>query len=242
MPVEHGEEDTWWVPMRAELIDQLADYLIARTPPHPVRVAIDGVDAAGKTTLADELARPIEARGRPVIRASIDGFHRPRADRYQRGPDSAEGYYEDSFDHAALTDALLRPLGPDGDRRYRTRAFDLHADAPLEEPVRLAPSNAILLFDGVFLLRPELYDLWDVRIFVVADFAVTMQRALRRDRALFGDTAAVRTRYERRYVPGQRLYLAAVRPRERADIVIDNNDPTHPRVYWRGGSAPWPVA
>jgi uridine kinase len=41
--------------------------------PHPTRVAIDGVDAAGKTTLDDELAEVLRERGRGVIRASIDG-------------------------------------------------------------------------------------------------------------------------------------------------------------------------
>ena len=41
--------------------------------PHPTRVAINGVDAAGKTTLADALVAPLEELGRPVIRASVDG-------------------------------------------------------------------------------------------------------------------------------------------------------------------------
>jgi hypothetical protein len=34
---------------------------------HPVRVAVDGVDAAGKTSLADELVGPLAARGRTVL-------------------------------------------------------------------------------------------------------------------------------------------------------------------------------
>src|SRR5438270_14025869 len=94
------------------MLDQLAQQIVSLHPPHPLRVAIDGIDAAGKTTLADELVSPIEAQGRPVIRASLDGFHRPRAERYQQGADSPQGYYEDSFDYAALRDALLLPLGP----------------------------------------------------------------------------------------------------------------------------------
>jgi uridine kinase len=218
---------------RTEPLDHLADHLTALVLSHPVRVAIDGVDAVGKTTLADRLAPMIAVRGRPVIRASIDGFHRPRAERYRRGADSPEGYYDDSFDYPALREALLFPLGLDGDRHYRTRAFDFHSDAPIAEPPRLAPPNAILLFDGVFLLRPELDDLWDVRIFVEAAFTVTLERALRRDLTLFGDTETTRLRYERRYIPGQRLYLERVRPRERAQIVVDNNDPQRPVVFIR---------
>ena len=34
----------------------------------------------------------------------------------------------------------------------------------------------------------------------------------------------------RRYVEGQRLYLAACDPAARATLVIDNTDPAHPRV------------
>jgi uridine kinase len=215
---------------REEVLDQLADRIVAIQRTHLVRVALDGIDAAGKTTLADELAQRIEQRGRPVVRASIDGFHRPRAERYRRGADSPEGYYEDSFDYAALREALLLPLGPDGSRRYRRAAFDFRVDAPVAAAEEYAPVNAVLLFDGVFLLRPELNDLWDYRIFVDVDFAVALRRALVRDQTLFGAAEAVRERYERRYIPGQRLYLRTVRPRERADVVVENDDPACPRL------------
>lgn len=73
-----------------------------------LRVAIDGPDAAGKTTLADELAA---ALGHPALRVSIDDFHRPRQERYARGPLSPEGYVHDCFDFAALRRAVLAPAG-----------------------------------------------------------------------------------------------------------------------------------
>src|SRR5437763_3560056 len=96
---------------RAAVVAELVETIAAVCRPHPVRVAIDGPDAAGKTTLADELAAGLRGRGREAIRASIDGFHRPRAARYRRGPDSPEGYYEDSFDYAAPRGAA-RPARP----------------------------------------------------------------------------------------------------------------------------------
>jgi uridine kinase len=101
---------------RDRLLDQLARRIVSLEHRHPIRVAIDGIDAAGKTTLADELVAPIGRGGRPVIRASIDGFHRPRAERYRQGASSPAGYYEDSFDYPALRDVLLSPLGPAGSR------------------------------------------------------------------------------------------------------------------------------
>ncbi len=215
---------------RQPVLDQLADHIVALTLPHPTRIAIDGVDAAGKTTLANELVEPIEARGRQVLRASIDGFHRPRTERYQRGADSPAGYYLDSFDHAAIRAELIEPLGPQGNRVYRRAVFDFRADAPLDAPVSHAVADAILLFDGVFLLRPELNDGWDYRIFVHADFDVAVARAVPRDQAHGGAADALAARYWQRYVPGQRIYLQTVRPQELADVVVENNDPANPRL------------
>ncbi|HKV57656.1 MAG TPA: hypothetical protein VJO32_05220 [Ktedonobacteraceae bacterium] len=60
---------------REIVLSQLADAIVSLQRSHPLRVAIDGIDASGKTTLADQLMPVIEQRGRPVIRASIDGFH-----------------------------------------------------------------------------------------------------------------------------------------------------------------------
>jgi uridine kinase len=93
---------------RAELIERLADAIDAAGAR---RVAIDGPDAAGKTTLADELAHALRARGREVTRVSADDFLRPCEERYRRGELSPEGYYEDSFDYDALRVALAHSAG-----------------------------------------------------------------------------------------------------------------------------------
>jgi uridine kinase len=215
-------------PERTRCLQALAGLILAIDRPHPVRVAVDGPDAAGKTTLADELAPLVQASGRPIIRASIDGFHRPRAERVARGIESPEGYFHDSFDYPALTAALLNPLGPDGDRQFRRRVFDFRLDAPVNAPVETAAADAVLIFDGVFLLRPELAGLWDFSVLVAVSFEETQRRAAARDLALFGDEGAVRRRYAARYVPGQRLYFAQAQPQEQANVIVDNEDPNDP--------------
>lgn len=196
-------------PQRRKLLRNLAQRLVALERAHPLRVATDGIDAAGKTTLADELALRVQALGRPFVRSSLDGFHSPRAHRYRRGPLSPRGYYEDSFDYDALGAALLRPLGPGGNRRYRAAVFDHRTDRPVGAPWLTAPAGSLLLFDGVFLLRPELLPYWDASIFVHVTFAEVLRRALRRDRELFGGEVVVEERYRRRYFPAQRRYLTA---------------------------------
>ena len=220
------------VPMsRGALIERLVEVIQAVERPHPIRVAIDGPDAAGKTTLADELAAELRYLDRVVIRASIDGFHRPRAERYRQGEDSPEGYYEDSFDYESLHRVLFDPLGPDGSREYLVAVFDFRTDAARSTAVRVAADDAILLFDGVFLLRAELFASWDLRIFVSVAPHETLLRALNRDAALFGSREEVERRYSKRYIPGQELYLAAARPLEKADLVVENSDFLKPILH-----------
>ena len=213
-----------------QLLEELASRIVQIQLSHPIRVAIDGPDAAGKTTLAQELVVPLQAHGRPVIRASIDGFHNPAHIRHKRGVTSPEGYYYDSFNYQSLAESLLAPLGPSGSRHYCSAVFDYHTDSEVQTPIRVAEVNAVLLFDGVFLLRSELIEYWDFTIFVDAAFETILARAEQRDAVSFGGIEEARKRYEQRYIPGQKFYFNEVRPKERAHVIVDNNDPGNPVV------------
>ena len=60
-----------------EVLQAIADALLGVRQTHPLRVGVDGRSAAGKTTFAVAQAAYIRQRGREVLRASIDDFHRP---------------------------------------------------------------------------------------------------------------------------------------------------------------------
>jgi uridine kinase len=218
---------------RAELLGYLADAVESVTLAHPTRVAVDGPPAAGKTTLADELADVLRAQGRAVIRASIESFLLPRSQRYRRGEYSAVGCYHDSQDHDALHRVLLDPLGPGGDRRFQPAVYDKPNDRAVSPPVVMAPADAVLLFEGVFLLRPELIDGWDLRIFVSVAFEETLRRARTRDPDLYGSVRAVEGRFNTRYRPSQQRYSDLVRPTDHADIIVYNDEPRRPA--WEAG-------
>jgi uridine kinase len=213
---------------RGELLDRLAGAIESVTTSHPLRVAVDGPPAAGKTTLADELALLLRSRGREVIRTSTESFQLPRAQRYRRGEFSPEANYYDSFDYDTLGRVLLDPLGPDGDRRYQHAVYDLDTDAVLSPPTTTASADAVLLLDGVFLLRPELIGRWDLSIFVSAAFEQILDRARIRDLARLGSTAEVERRFRTRYIPAQQLYFATARPADHADIIVHNDEPRRP--------------
>jgi uridine kinase len=108
--------------------------------------------------------------------------------------------------------------------------FDYRNDAAAGPPACLAPPEAVLLFDGVFLLRLQLRGCWDVGIFLAVNPDEVLRRALVRDGQLMGGPDGVRERYRGRYLPAQDLYRADAAPEASADVVIDNTDPARPHV------------
>jgi len=195
----------------------------------PVLVAVDGVDGSGKTVLAAELVAVLRAAGRTVVAASVDGFHRPRDQRYRLGRSSPEGFWADSYDYDALRTELLDPFAPAGSRRFRRAVRDVASDTALDLAHEVAPDDAVLVVDGIFLQRAELDAWWDLTVFLQVGFDETFRRMAVRDGcpADPGDVA------NRRYVEGQRLYLAERDPAARADVLVDNADVARP-VLLRG--------
>jgi uridine kinase len=202
---------------RPAVLDAVAAVVAAR---RAIRVGVDGVDGVGKTTFADDLAARIGGTGRPVVRAGVDGFHCPRAVRYRRGRRDPDGFYLDSYDYGRMRELLLDPFGPGGDRRYRPRAHDLLTDEPVDEPVRVAAPDAVLVVDGIFLQRPELARCFDLVVWLDAPFQVTFARMGARD----GSPSEPTHPLNRRYLGGQRRYLRECSPRDRAGVVVDVTD------------------
>ena len=97
----------------------------------------------------------------------------------------------------------------------------------LSPPVMTAAADAVLVFDGVFLMRPELIDRWDLRIFVSTALDKTVKRAVIRERQV-SSRAEVERRWRERYIPSQKFYFATVRPTNHVDIIVHNDEPRQP--------------
>jgi uridine kinase len=217
---------------RTDLLERVAVEIQAITN---VRlVAVDGVDGAGKTVFADELAAALARRGAPVIRASVDSFHNPQEVRYRLGRDSPEGFFRDSYDYQRLTALLLIPLGRSGDGRFRRAVYDIDAELPVDVPEEQAEPGAIVVLDGIFMHRPVLRHHWDYSVFLRVGFEVSIPRCARRTAGISPDPDALSNL---RYVEGQRIYFRECDPMAHASIVIDNEDPSAPFVVGQPGAS-----
>ena len=198
-------------------------WAVVPAPGRPVLVAVDGPDGAGKTTFADALVAA--APGRTVVRASLDDFHLPRAQRHAAGR-TGETVWERSFDYGAVRRELLDPWRRGPGAAYRRRWHDVETDAHLDETPATVPDQGVLVVDGVFAQRPELAQLWDLVVYVDAPKAVRLTRMAVRD----GVPDHPDHPDQRRYLDAQQIYLERCCPEERADIVIDNKVPQAPLV------------
>ncbi len=204
----------------------LRDDVRRRHPSGRVLIAVDGMDGAGKTVFADNLAIVLAEDGSAVYRASLDDFHRPRAARYRRGRTSPEGHYLDSYDYATFRRVLADPFRGGGETGvgFQLRAFDLDRDVPREAEWESAPRDAYLIVDGLFALRPGLRELWDTSVWLEVPVGVATARMAARD----GTDPDPGAPSNRRYRDGFALYLADHDPRGAAAVIVDNTDPAAP--------------
>lgn len=219
--------------MGKNVLNEVVAVIAAMKCSHPVRVGIDGSSASGKTHFADKLVAPLEAMGRHVIRASIDGFHHSPENRYRRGENSVEGYVEDSFDKQAAIDQVLAPLGPSGNLEYKSSLYDFVSESETKASFARAYPDSILIFDGVMLFCDQLGEMFDYRIFVEVDEATILKRALVRDLDRLGGVDRLEGKYLNRYLPGQKLYRDRHQPIKRSHLIINNNDYEAPVVIQR---------
>jgi uridine kinase len=200
-------------------IPSIAERILTLERAHPTRVGIDGFCGAGKTTLANQLADELRARGRTVIRACGDDFQNPPNVRWRLGDRSPEGFFRDAIDFEALRSEILEPLGPAGSLKYRTSIYDVHASRPNVSPQSQAQGTEVLLIDGLFLHTPTLAGCFELTIFVDAAYETCIARARVRRQERRRSADEIEALYRERYVPGFQLYVAEAQPQKQAALI-----------------------
>lgn len=225
---------TWQQPLpaagsavRSALVTEIAERVLACGDGR-LRVGIDGLTAAGKTSFGHELAQRISAWGRPVLRATLDDFKRPWRDRHRYDRESGAGYYRNAYDYDAVARLLLRPVAPEGSGACVLCSIDPLTQRDHREVVNQAAADAVLIVDGVFAFRPEINDYWDYRIWLDVDEQTTVHRGTHRDQTWAG--AEAEAIHRERYLVAMQLYLAEVSPLRLVDVIIDNTVFDRPRI------------
>ena len=232
----HWSKSTWRQPppkttsrQRTLVLEAIVDRLL-KPVTRRLRVAVDGRTAAGKSTVADEIASRIADRGRVALRASLDDFKQPWRDAHLYDRVSGAGYYRNAFDLETTQRLLLAPAAPNGSGRVSLGSIDPLTQIDLSDDFVEMPADAVLVVDGVFAFRPELNPYWDVRVWIDVDDEVALERGIARDREMEGSADAAERLHRERYQAAEEIYIADVKPASIADIVIDNTDFGSPQI------------
>lgn len=231
----HLSVSTWQQPIppdasaqRHAVIQYVAERILA-CGDRRLRVGIDGLTAAGKTSFGHELAKLISHTGRPVLRACLDDFKKPWRDRHLYDRESGEGYYRNAFDYAAVRTLVLEPAGANGSGICALCSIDPLTQVDHSAVITPADPDAVLIVDGVFAFRPEINDYWDFRIWLDVDPEMSVRRGTMRDQNTWAGSDAEAIHRDR-YLPAERIYLHEVDPTRLVDIVIDNSTFDQPKI------------
>jgi uridine kinase len=189
-------------------------------------IAVDGIDGSGKSTFARNLRDALAGEGCSAAIVSVDDFRRPTQWDALAIPE-VDAYYDSYYD-LELAERCLRAFLA-GEARVAIPRYDSVSER-IEGTRQLAFERAqVAIVEGVFPLRlPSVAA--GLLVFLDTSVEEARRRIIARDRHKGRSRVETERRIDRRYFPAQQRYHAALSPRDRADVVIDNERPATRRV------------
>ena len=186
-------------------------------------VAITGAPGCGKSTLASELARRLNAQGRKSIVVPMDGFHLDNSILEARGLRPRKGAPE-TFDAPGFL-RLVRALKT-GDEVFAP-SFDRTRDLAIAGSVAVPAAARVVIVEGNYLMFDEapwaeLAGLWDLAVRVNVPMSELRARLIHRWLSLNYSSAVATRRAEGNDIPNAQRVIDHALP---CDIDL-NGEPT----------------
>ena len=182
----------------------------------PLRVAVDGADAAGPLALAGALVDPLRVRGHDAVVIDTRTFWRDASLRLEFGREDLEsftGWLDDAALRREVLDAVRAPGGPTGAATLLPALRDPVTNRSVRAVRReVSPTTVVLVAGALLLGRGLPFDL-------TVHLALTPGALARRTEGPWQWT-----------LPAFERYQAQARPVEGADVVIRMDDPRHPAI------------
>ena len=183
-------------------------------------VAIAGPPGAGKSTLADNVAKALKARGESAEVLPMDGFHMDNAVLIEKGLLKRKGVPE-SFDVRAFLDIVKAVRA--ADQEVLVPVFDRSRELAIASARVVSADHRFIVVEGNYLLFSqgkwaELEGLFDYSIMLAPPMEVLEERLWARWRGYKLDEDAAHAKVYGNDLPNGRLILEN---RRAADVTID---------------------
>ena len=166
-------------------------------------IAIDGCCASGKTTLANRLA---EEFGAQVI--SMDDFFLPPDMRTHNRLSQPGG----NVHYERFVEEVVIPL--QNNKQFYYRVFNCKAGS-YTDTKSITPNKAVII-EGAYSLHPEIYDVFDLKIFLDAPLETRLKRIRERN----GEEAL--EAFKTKWIPFENHYFEAFDIKNKCDLIIEN--------------------
>ena len=175
----------------------------------PFVVGINGIDCSGKTTFAKAMSKYFSYYKIVNNHLDIDTFNNPviESETYQ-------AYVSDSWDEEDLN------------KYYKLIINYSDAIRAVSESKKIYP---IVILEGIFIYKPQLADLFDLKIYLDINISLGRKRFAKR-RSLKQDKRPFEI-YDEIWMLSHIRYESEVHPKQLGDLVIDYNDESKPVLH-----------
>ena len=175
----------------------------------PFVVGINGIDCSGKTTFAKAMSKYFSYYKIVNNHLDIDNFNNPAIE--------SETY------KAFVTGSW----GEEDLNKYYKLIIN-YSDA-IRSVSESKNKFSIVILEGIFIYKPQLVDLFDLKIYLDIDISLgrkrfAKRRSLERDKRPFDI-------YDKIWILSHNKYDSEVHPKQISDLVIDYNNESKPILY-----------
>ncbi|MET3853319.1 nucleoside triphosphate hydrolase [Rhizobium sp. OAE497] len=183
-------------------------------------IAIAGPPGAGKSTMADNLANGLKARGETAAVLPMDGFHMDNAVLIERGLLARKGIPE-TFDVRGFLD-IVRAVRP-ADQEVLVPVFDRSRELAIASARPISPHDRFIIIEGNYLLFTqgkwaELDGIFDFTIMLAPPIEVLEERLWERWRGYKLSEEEASAKVYGNDLPNGRLILENRRP---SDVTLE---------------------
>ena len=164
----------------------------------PYIIGINGIDCAGKTTLAKDLSGRLKQSGISNEIFHIDDFNNKKVEKETYRAFASGNWNENDFD------------------RYYESIIDFQKARAAVEAATV--KNEIVIVEGIFIFRPQLKITFNYRIYLEVHASVALTRFEQR-RRLRGDVRPVEI-FTDIWVRAHNKYVSEVHPQKMSNLVI----------------------
>jgi uridine kinase len=194
-------------------------------------VGISGLDASGKSQIAQTLTTELEKKGKSILSISGDSFQYPRGYKEDFQEETwAIQHIRRTINFEKMRNDFLIPLKQEP-KSILIDIVNYDSKERVQKKIKLN-YPLIVIIESIYLFQKSLIEFFDYTIFldITPEESLNRVQSRPRDLELYGSLEGIEKKYTTKNYPGYQLFNQQENPKQYANVIIDNNDWEHPTL------------